>query len=90
MSDFYDAISVRLFRQLNGVFFPEMAMFYRRPPKIRNGVYIRHHSFRIRDDDVAHHIIGYYNFINHVLPDYPDGIVKRVWRGEEIRDLQRS
>lgn len=76
---FYDAVSVRLFRQLNGVLFPEMAMFFKNPERILYGAFIRHHSFRVRDDDVAHHLIGYCHFIKNVLPHYPDNTINRVW-----------
>jgi hypothetical protein len=82
MNDFYDAVSVRLFRQLNGIMFPEVAMFFRNPEKMKYGVYIRHHAFRVRDDDVAHHIIGYCHFLTHVLPLYPNKEIQRVRRGE--------
>ena len=75
---FYDAVSVRLFRQLNGVLFPEMAMFYQNPERMLYGVFIRHHYFRVRDDDVAHHLIGYCHFIKNVLPYYPDGKICRI------------
>ena len=84
MDDFWNAVSVRLFRQLNGIYFPELAMFYRNPEKIKYGVFIRHHSFRIRDDDIAHHIIGYYNFIENVLPTYPGKTINRIWIGGEL------
>ena len=66
---FYRAIDVRAKRQLEGVMFPETAMFFENPAQILYGVYIRHHSFRVRDDDVAHHLIGYCNYLkNSALP----------------------
>jgi hypothetical protein len=84
VDDFYDALSVRLFRQLNGVLFPEMAMFYQNPDRMLYGTFIRHHSFRVRDDDIAHHLIGYCHFIKNLLPSYEGGTVKRVRMGAEL------
>jgi hypothetical protein len=84
IDDFYDALSVRLFRQLNGVLFPEMAMFYQNPDRMLYGAFIRHHAFRVRDDDIAHHLIGYCHFIKNVLPFHAGGLVKRVRRGTEL------
>jgi hypothetical protein len=63
---FYKTMETRVARQQNGVMFPEMAMFFARPAQILYGVFIRHHSFRVRDDDVAHHLIGYSHFISNV------------------------
>ena len=65
---FYQALKIRVKRQLNGVMFPEMAMFFKNPRQILYGVYIRHHTFRIRDDDVAHHLIGYRNYLKNRQP----------------------
>jgi hypothetical protein len=80
LEKFYNAIEVRMIRQQNGVLFPELAMFFQRPSKILYGVFIRHHFFRIRDDDVAHHIVGYCHFISNVLPKLPlkeDSLLKK-------------
>jgi hypothetical protein len=89
VADFYDAISVRLYRQLNGVLFPEMAMFYQNPDRMLYGAFVRHHSFRVRDDDVSHHLIGYCHFIKNLLPFYEGGIIKRVRRGAELLVYER-
>ncbi|MDR3294248.1 MAG: hypothetical protein LBT26_00240 [Clostridiales Family XIII bacterium] len=77
MDKFGEALTARLFRQLNGVLFPEMAMYYGNPDKMLYGVFIRHHYFRVRDDDVAHHLIGYCHFVKNVLPGYKDGVARR-------------
>jgi hypothetical protein len=59
-------------------------MFYQNPDRMLYGTFIRHHSFRVRDDDIAHHLIGYCHFINNVLPSYEGGIARRVRRGAEL------
>lgn len=65
---FEKAIKYRVGYQLNGLFFPELAMYYKAPAKILWSFYIRHHSFRTRIDDNEHYISGYSNYY-HTLGD---------------------
>lgn len=59
-----EAIKYRAEHQLNGFFFPEVAMYFKSPLTILGAFYIRHHSFRVRIDDIEHNISGYYNLYN--------------------------
>jgi len=63
----YLAMDVRFERQLASVMFPEMAMFFKSPETILHTIFIRHQSFRIRNDDIAHHIMGYCNYYRNKL-----------------------
>ena len=57
---FLRTIRVRADRMLNGFFFPEYAMYMRRPDSILGSFMVRHDGFRVRIDDVQHNIGGFY------------------------------
>jgi hypothetical protein len=58
-SYFIDAIFQRADQMLNGYFYPEYAMYLKKPAKILGTFFVRHDGYRIRMDDVQHFIGGY-------------------------------
>ncbi|MDR0983949.1 MAG: hypothetical protein LBL93_02940 [Ruminococcus sp.] len=50
---------------LNSFFFPEMAMYVKKPMKYLGTFSVRHWDWRIRIDDLQHFIGGYYQFVKN-------------------------
>lgn len=64
---FYRALEYRAHYLQNGFFWPEMAMYFRRPSTIAGAFFVRHHAFRVRIDDVAQYVSSFVAYHRYLL-----------------------
>ena len=82
---FAETIYKRVFHMLNGYFYPEVAMYMKRPYKILDAFFVRHDNFRVRIDDIQHFVGGYYYYtvyFNSIRPFLSEEFLSSINRGE--------
>ena len=62
---FKRTIFKRANHMLNGYLYPEYAMYYKSPMSVLGSFCVRHHSHRVRIDDVQHFLGGYYLYLQY-------------------------
>lgn len=74
----YRTIDRRFEYERVGFYYPEVAMYMKRPEQVLDGFFIRHHSFRVRIDDVEHYLSGYVQYAFYRMPDLRPGELQPI------------